>query len=102
MNMSKFLTYHERFLWTGRKLLPQPQSTCPRHGDGARALLHAGKGEKTFTPLDDKNAIGTAIATLTPSIPCLHSLPLLLLSAVSRTSIDSPGHSNFNFVPNQR
>src|SRR5918998_1380426 len=45
MNMSEFPPDHERFLWTGRNILLQPQSASPRHRDGARALLHAGKGE---------------------------------------------------------
>jgi hypothetical protein len=99
VDVGEFPTDHKCFLWTGREFLPQPQSASSGHGDGAGALLHGGKGEKVFTPLDGKNAIGNATATFTPSILFL---PLLLLSAVSRTSIDSPGHSNFNFVPNQR
>ena len=45
MDVSEFSTDHKRLLWTGRKVLPQPQSPSSWHGDGARAFLHTWEGE---------------------------------------------------------
>src|SRR5829696_1042741 len=45
MNVGEFPPDHERLTRASRKFLPQPQGASPRYGDGARALLHARKGE---------------------------------------------------------